>query len=97
MFVRADAPHVYVRALDTRMLPQSYQYPNISEGAEASTDSCAEIKSVRFSGVTSFGRVWKKVLESDARKDREKERDKQTDRHTDTQIDRDRDRESEKI
>ena len=34
----------------------------------ASVDSCAEIKSIYpFSGVTSSGRVWRKVPESDAR------------------------------
>ena len=33
----------------------------------ASVDSCAEIKSTcPFSGVTSSGRVWRKVPESDA-------------------------------
>ena len=31
-----DVPHVYVHAwaLGTRLLPQSYQYPNLSEGAD---------------------------------------------------------------
>ena len=34
----------------------------------ASADSCAEIKSApAFSGVTKYGRVWRKVPESDAR------------------------------
>ena len=33
----------------------------------ASVDSCAEIKSAPSVGVTSSGRVWRKVPESDAR------------------------------
>ena len=33
----------------------------------ASVDSCAEIKRAPFSGVTKSGRVWRKVLESNAR------------------------------
>ena len=40
-----DAPHVYVRALALDCF-QSYQYPNLSEGANrVGADSCAEIKS----------------------------------------------------
>ena len=31
--------------LGTKLLPQSYQYPNLSEGADRIRDSCAEIKS----------------------------------------------------
>ena len=33
----------------------------------ASVDSCAEMKSAPFSGVTKSGRVWRKVRESGAR------------------------------
>ena len=33
----------------------------------ASVDSCAEIKSAPFSGVTKSGRIWRKVPESDVR------------------------------
>ena len=29
-----DASHVYVRAWALGLLPQSYQYPNLSEGAD---------------------------------------------------------------
>ena len=49
--------------LDAMSLPQSYFYPNHSEGA----DSVHRDKKCPFSGVTSSGRVWRKVSESDAR------------------------------
>ena len=48
------------------MLPQSHEYPNLMVLIE-SVDSCAEIKECPFCGVTSSGRVWRKVPESDAR------------------------------
>ena len=44
-----------------RLLLQSYWYPNLSEGADRVTGKCP------FSGATKSGRVWRKVLESDAR------------------------------
>ena len=52
--------------MGARLLPQSYQYPNLSEGADRvggqlRGDKCP------FSGVTKSGRVWRKVPESDAR------------------------------
>ena len=53
--------------LGTRLLPQSYQYPNLSEGADRVSDSFPRDKECPFSGVTKSGRVWKKVPESDAR------------------------------
>ena len=53
--------------LGVRLLPQSYQYPNLSEGADCFSGQLRGDKECPFSGVTKFGRVWRKVLESDAR------------------------------
>ena len=55
---------VYVRAL---LLPQSYQYPNLSEGADRVGGLLRGDKECPFSGVTKSGRIWRKVPESDAR------------------------------
>ena len=52
--------------LGTRLLPQSYQYPNLSEGADRISGQLRGDKECPFSGVTKHGRVWRKVLESDA-------------------------------
>ena len=60
-----DGPHVYVRG--TRLLPQSYQYANLSEGADHVGGQLRGDKECPLSGVTKSGRVWRKVLESDAR------------------------------
>ena len=62
-----DAPHVYVRAWALRLLPQSYQYSNLSEGADCVGGQLRGDKECPFSGVTKSGRVWRKVPESDAR------------------------------
>ena len=48
------------------MLPQSYQYPNLSEGADRVGGQLRGDKECTFSGVTKSGRVWRKVPESDA-------------------------------
>ena len=53
--------------LDARLLPQSYQYPNLSEGADRVGGQLRGDKECPFSGVTKSGRVWRKVPESDAR------------------------------
>ena len=53
--------------LGARLLPQSYQYPNLSEGADRVDGQLRGDKECPFSGVTKSGRVWRKVLESDAR------------------------------
>ena len=50
-----------------RLLPQSYQYPNLSEGADRVGGQLRGDKECPFSGVTKCGRVWRKVPESDAR------------------------------
>ena len=61
-----DASHVYVRA---RVLGcfQSYQYRNLSEGADRVGGQLHEDKERPFSGVTKSGRVWRKVSEREAR------------------------------
>ena len=50
-----------------RMLPQSYQYPNLSEGADRVAGQLRGDKECPFSDVTKSGRVWRKVPESGAR------------------------------
>ena len=61
-----DAPHVYVRAWALGCF-QSYQYPNLSEGADRVAGQPRGDKEYPFSGVTKSGRVWRKVPESGAR------------------------------
>ena len=61
-----DASHVYVRAWALGCF-QSYQYPNLSEGADGVGGHLRGDKECPFSGVTKSGRVWRKVPESDAR------------------------------
>ena len=52
---------------DAMLLPQSYLYPNLSEGADRAGGQLREDKECPFSGVTSSSRVWRQVPESDAR------------------------------
>ena len=52
--------------LGARLLPRSYQYPNLSEGADPVGGQLRGDKECPFSGVTKSGRVWRKVPESDA-------------------------------
>ena len=52
--------------LGARLLPQSYQYPNFSEGADHIGGQLCGDKEYPFSGITKSGRVWRKVPESDA-------------------------------
>ena len=61
-----DAPHFYVRAWVLDCFHSHISTRNFLRTLTASVDSCAEIK-CPFSGVTKSGRVWRKVLESDAR------------------------------
>ena len=49
------------------LLPQSYQHPNLSEGADRVGGQLRGDKECPSSGVTKSGRVWRKVPESDAR------------------------------
>ena len=52
--------------LGARLLPQSYQYPNLLEVADRIFGQLRGDKECPFSGVTSSSRVWRKVPESDA-------------------------------
>ena len=49
------------------MLLQSYQYPNLSQGADRVAGQLRGDKECPFRGVTKSSRVWRKVLEGDAR------------------------------
>ena len=49
------------------LLPQSYQYPNFSEGADRVGGQLRGDTECPFSVVTKSGRVWRKVPESDDR------------------------------
>ena len=51
------------------MLPQSYQYPNLSSLRELADEAGGQMpgdKECSFSGVTNYGRVWRKVPEIEA-------------------------------
>ena len=50
---------------DAVLLPQSYQYPNLSEGADSVGGQLRGDKECPFSGVINSGRVWRKVPEND--------------------------------
>ena len=47
------------------LLPQTYQYRNLSEGADSVGEQLRGDKECPFSGVTKSGRVWRKVPESE--------------------------------
>ncbi len=49
------------------MLPHSYQYQNLSDGADRVGGQLHEDKKCPFSGVTKSGRVWRKMPESGVR------------------------------
>ena len=55
----ADVPHAYV-CLDTMLIPQ------LLEGADSVGGQLRGDKEFPFSGVTSRGRVWRRMPESDA-------------------------------
>ena len=52
--------------MGARLLPWSYQYPNLSEDAGRVGGQLQGYKECPFSGVTKSGSVWRKVLEIDA-------------------------------
>ena len=66
-FTRGGCASCLSACLGARLLPQSYQYPNLSEGADRVGGQLRGDKECPFSGVTKSGRVWRKVPESDAR------------------------------
>ena len=53
--------------MGARLLPHSYQYPNLSEGTDRVSGQLRRDKEYPFSSVTKSGRVWRKVPESDTR------------------------------
>ena len=53
--------------LGARLLPQSYQYPNLSEGADRVGGQMRGDRECPFSDVTKSGRVWRKEPENGAR------------------------------
>ena len=58
---------MFMFCLDARLLPQSYLYPNLLQDADRVSGQLRGDKECPFSGVTSSGRVWRKVPESDVR------------------------------
>ena len=65
-FTRGGCASCLRACLGARLLPQSYQYPNLSEGTDSVGGQLRENKVCPFSGVTSSGRVGRMVPESDA-------------------------------
>ena len=70
-FTRGGCASCLRACLGARLLPQSYQYPNLSEGSDRVGGQLREDKECPFSdvclSVCLSGRVWRKVPESDAR------------------------------
>ena len=66
-FTRGGCTSCLCACLGTRLLPQSYQYPKLLEGAECIGGQLCGDKEYPFSDVTKSGRVWRKVSESGAR------------------------------
>ena len=68
-FTRGGCASCLRECLDAMLpLPRSCQYPHLSEGADMVGGQLREDGECPFSGVTSSGRVWRKVSESDARR-----------------------------
>ena len=66
-FARGGCASSLRACLGARLLLQSCQYPNLSEGADRVGGQLRGVKECPFSGGTKSGRVWRKVPESDAR------------------------------
>ena len=64
LFPGADAPHGYVRAWTLCCFHSRINSQTFRRALTESADSCAEIKG----GVTCSSRVWRMVLDSDARR-----------------------------
>ena len=60
-FTRGGCASCLRACLGARLLPQSYQYPNLSEGADRVGGQMRGDKECPFSGLTKSGRVWRKV------------------------------------
>ena len=67
VFTRGGCVSCLRACLGARLLPQSYQYPNLSEGADRVCGQLRGDKECPFSDVTKSGRVWRKVPENGAR------------------------------
>ena len=67
LFTRGGCASCLRAFLGARLLPQSYQYPNLSEGADRVDGQLRGDKECPLSGVTKSGRVWRKVPESGVR------------------------------
>ena len=66
-FTRGGCVSCLRACFGTRLLPQSYQYSNLSEGADRVGGQLRGDKECPFGGVIKYGRVRRKVPESDAR------------------------------
>ena len=58
-FTRGGCVSCLRGCVGARLLPQSHQYPNLSEGADRVGGQLRGDKECPFSGVTKFGRVWR--------------------------------------
>ena len=67
VFTRSGCASCLGACRGARLLPQFYQYPNLSEGTDRVAGQLRGDKEYPFSGVTKSGTVWRKVPESDAR------------------------------
>ena len=67
-FTRGGCASCLCACLGARLLPQSYQYPNLSdlEGTDRVGGQLRGDKECPFNGVTKSGRVWRKMPESNA-------------------------------
>ena len=54
---------VFTCVLGARLLLQSYEYPNLSEGADRVGGQLRGDRECPFSGATKSGRVWRKMPE----------------------------------
>ena len=66
-FTRGGCVSCFRACFGARLLPQSYQCSNLSEGADRVGGQLRGDKECPFTGVNKSGRVWRKVPESDAR------------------------------
>ena len=67
LFTRGGCVSCLRACLGVGLLPQSYQYPNLSEGADRVAGQLRGDEECPFSDVTKSGRVWRKVPENGAR------------------------------
>ena len=67
LFTRGGCVSCLRASLGASLLPQPYQYLNLSESADRVGGQLHGDKECPFSGATKSGRVWRKVAESDAR------------------------------